>query len=576
MTALLASLGGVDAVIDLDPVTRSGVLTATLGGVAARIAVADDMSVSVYDPSGQVFQAAVVSPSPVYRDVLSGGGVGIATVTMPLDDPAVASITDRSVLKIGFRGDVRGFIVSGEDCDAAVDGVQQLVVSNAPGLLGLLRDGCVYPQGSGIEMDSPDTRLYGVMSSRSIGGWYVPGWAYPEGFLMSDDPTARLGFPKEGGLVASNPYYIAPAPGPAVSQAEGAVVFYQREFTTTEPKYLEFVFTADNYITLWLDNEELITPDYSDPWTWRRALRESLLLPAGPHRIVAQVENARKTHHNNPLGMAGVVYLANSRGDRVGEFLRTDLTHWTCTAGRPGWFPAQVMLQAFKESQAQGDAGTGYLTPTFTPTHDTNGVPWSTGRNPKWEFNVGMPLDQLVTDPTISASGASFDVNARSMTFDGYQRQGTDRSATVHFELGDTGGSLVQYTTSQQSTRFTVAVAKLADGFWHTVEDTAGIAAIGRIVQVVDVGSTSSAEAAVTVMQQMLAQSAQPLVSATAITSSLDGPQMNRAWFKGDTVTTVGHRASGTLRQRVWATNVDGTEDGPPKTWPELVADPTA
>lgn len=566
--------GGWDGTVTAGPQTRSGTATATWGGFDAAIDVGDGVAVAVYDLLGTELQAVVESAKPQYRIELPKGGT--ASLSLLLDDAAAPSMVNRALVKMTCRGRTEGFRVNGEGVSLAVDGHRWLTFGSMPSLIGCLHDAPVYPQGGlptsgAIDENAPTTRAFGPMNPR--GPWYVPAdWVRPLGVLITDS-SIREGYPKDLAST-SDVYWIAPSPGPEVEQPEGTVVHFRREFSTTAQQPVEFLFTADNYLSLWLDGQEIITPDYNTPFAWKHSYTWSGVLQPGDHVIYARVENARRAGGPNPLGLVGAVFKLDRNGDHAGVLIHTHPAYWWASTVDVGWYAGQILYQLMVESQAAGDAGPSMLSMTFDPYTDSAGVAWSGTRLSK-QFNVMTDmLDDVVS--MLSQDGIDVTADGRNMTLDAWVRLGADRSGTVAEELGDSGGNLVQYDTKTSGTRANCCAAQLADGRWHTVIDTAGVAALGgkRVWMSVQLGTTSSPEAAEVTMRQMLAETAQPITAATAQPSTLTGTQFLRDYGLGDSITTPGKRGSGTLKQRCFAYNVDGTNDVV-KIWPEFIEDPT-
>jgi hypothetical protein len=562
-----ATWGGLDVAATVGSTARPGVIDATWGGLVVE-ATSDDIGAAVYAPDGVTWLANVSELiGPKWRDELSK--TGAADLALPLTDPAAAHMADRSIVKYAWRGRTRfGALVSAENCSHAVDGQVMLSVNGARGLLALLADGGVLPDG-GLQDDSPATRYVGFMSARAA--WYRRSdWVRPVGYRMSNDTTHRVGLPAE--MLKDNPWWIAPPPGPAASQPAGAIVYYRREFTTTAPITLEAVLTGDNALTFYVDGQQLINPNFSTiPFTWRQVYTVQFTLQPGAHVMAAKIENVKGVG-GNPLGLVGNIYLLNNKGERIGLWGQTDLTHWWASSQPVGWFPAQILHQLMLEAQADGTAGPSALHLGFTPLTDSAGVAWSGDRQDIYALDVGKPLDQVAS--ALTESGMDVAVDAQSMTLNAWTRRGHDLSGSVALALGDAGGNLIGFDTSKSSTRATVATAQLQDGTWLTVTDTAGVAAVGRIRVFVSLGSATSPAAAEATLRQMLATSATPTVTSTADLDPTSGPQLYRAVNLGDSVSTPGHREVGTIKQRVLAVTVDGAADIV-KTSLELAVDPT-
>jgi hypothetical protein len=568
MGVIDATWGGLDVAIDTGPADRTGVIAATWGGLVIEV-TADEIGAAVYDQDGVTWRANIRKLfAPKWRDEQSKNGN--ASFSVYLDDPAAQYLTDRAIVKFRWRGGTPfGGRISGEQCTHAVVADQVKLDYSIPGLLSILSDGAVLPDG-GLRKDSPSTRFIGFMSPRAE--WYHgPDWVRPQGVPLSADTTVRRNNPPE--LVASNPMYIAPPPGPEATQAAGTVAYYRRELPSNPvAETVKLICSGDNYVTVYVDGVMVVSPDYSQPNNWKQAYTPTFVLQPGKHVVAVKVENAARTTGANPLGFVGTAYFLNDAGEQAGVFFKTDTTHWWSSSQPVGWFPAQILHHEVLEAQADGAQGPSTLTLGFTPYIDSDGVPWSGDRIEAYALDVGKPLDQLAT--ALTEFGMDVDVQAEPMVLDARNRRGLDVSATVTLTV-DEGGNLVRYDTSRASTRFNVATAQLQDGTWLTVEDADAIAAMGGKVRAfVSLGSVTSPTAAAKILQQLLATAASPTVTSTAQLTVGRGPQLYRDVHNGYSVTTMDHREVGTIKQRVLVSVVDGS--GPiVKTEVEMAVDPT-
>jgi hypothetical protein len=269
------------------------------------------------------------------------------------------------------------------------------------------------------------------------------------------------------------------------------------------------------------------------------------------------------------MGLIGCVFTLNSVGSKTGTLLETD-TAWKVNNGSPtvpGWHRGQVLLALCTEAANRGVLG-AQVNLGFTATHDSAGQPWADTPD---DYSFAIYTTNLADIAAqLGESDIDISFDADTMTLHAWNRKGVDRSGTVALTHGKNGGSLMSHDTSSASARFTAVGAQLANGTWREVLDTAGISAYGRI----EVGLTpgNSEQASTNTARAQLVESAQPLLSITASTSSLVGPQPYATYNVGDTITVPGHGGGGTVKARVIAISVDATAS-PIRAWPELVKD---
>lgn len=520
------------------------------------------VTVSLWDSLGTTFIADIPDAIVTWQEELSKPGT--ATVTMPVTHPPELGV--RSILKFAIDGVTRfGCRVVSTKAQSALDNLTNNVVTieSQPGLLSMLSDAVVLPE-YGVNRVSGSERIFGFMSKQGY-GWYQPSdWSTPVAYPMSTD-TLRTGYPPA--LKSANPSWIG-AVSPATSQPVPTDWYFRREFTVSAAQNVSIEFTADNFLTLYLDGQQITTPDTANNHAYRDVFAVPTWLSAGSHILAAQVTNANGGA-SNPMGLIGCVYTLNSVGSKTGTLIETD-TNWKVNNGSPsapGWHRGQVLLALCSEAAARGVLGAG-VNRGFTATHDSAGQPW--GDIPD-EYSFPIYTTSLA-DIAAQLGEVDIDIsfNAATMTLDAWNRKGVDRSATVALTHGKSGGSLTSYETANTSARFTVVGTQLANGSWREVQDSVGVSTWGRI----EMGLTNanSEQSSVNAARAQLAETVQLLLSITAATSSLVGPQPYTSYALGDTIMVPGHGGGGTLKARAIAISVDATTV-PIRSWPELVQD---
>lgn len=295
-----------------------------------------EVVVELFDETGVTKLAVLDTVRGVtWQDELSKPGN--ATFEIPVDDPKAALITDRRIVKFSVFGAIRfACVITSETCDVAIDGDRRwLRYETQPGVGSILARAVVFPE-YGLTRRSGDDRLFGFMSKIGPGptSWYVPtDWTAPvASYTWADDQTIRKGYPPVFATIDKRAQWIAPAPGPdgsAVGQSGGfsaavlparTVAYYRDTFTVKSETPVTIYVSADAYLTLYLDGEVVISPDYTSTIQWTTAQTVVTTLAPGSHIMAARVENATG---GGPLAfIASVVYLSDT--GQPGEATETE------------------------------------------------------------------------------------------------------------------------------------------------------------------------------------------------------------------------------------------------------------
>lgn len=500
---------------------------------------------------------------------------GVKSFEVPLAD--AGTLAERSIVKFGWEGEIRdACVVNMEGCTLAVDGTVWLKFENQPGLLAMWADAGADPEW-GLARNGGTERHFGFMSQ--IGVWKVDAdWDTPTGFTY----TAGLTVPQRGStpsaFAASNPYWISAA-GPDVNVPEEAINYFRYRFFTGGRKALEIECSGDNFLTLYLDGEELKTPDPADPHAWYSADSIRVSIPEGDHILAASVANSyfnggleSEDHRNNPIALILTAWELNAKGERGDVFFKTNLADWIVNDGdpEPGWHRAQVIRKLYEEAVARSveaetvlgapPNGVRLLPINFGWITDSDGNAFSD----RGQYTVDVASVPL-SDITTQMCEADIDVwvDPVAMRVNTYKRRGSDLSGSVELKVGADGGNLLDYTTTKTRARQTSITMRLAGDTWYRVPDEDAIAESGLIETGLDVGSTSSRLTAAQIGQAALDQSAVPTIEVTAKTSLNAAPRPYLEFGIGDTITMPGHRGVGTMKARCLAITVDASSDTP-------------
>lgn len=527
-------------------------------------------SAELFDPTGLTSLGALTSARNIqWQDILSQKGS--ATFEVPLDDSLTSSITDRCVVKFSLYGSVRfACRITSEVVQLAVDGRRWLRFESQPGLLQLLDDAVVLPE-LGLTSSSAASRLFGFMSVD--GAWRITAnWQAPLGSAWSTD-IYRPKYPPD--MATENPDWIAFDDPEDPTVPHNTYNYFRYEFTVAGTDYenFQFTFTADNFLTLYMDGEEIISPDPTHPFGWQTSTTVTAQLAPGDHVLAAKVLNGGPgAPVPGPMGLIGFVFnLDSATGLTTTELVQTDTVNWiVAKTPMPGWTRAQVLKQLVTEAQTRGSLGPSLLTINFTDTEDTDSVSWADAPD-QYEFSVTTTgLADVASQ--LAESAIDVAVDPVTMELNCWVRKGSDLSGSVALTLGDAGGNLKSHETTKTVTRFTDVYTQLADGSWQVTTDSAGVTAVGGHVEVGLSVSTSADDTATNLALVQLAESAQPLIAATSQPSSLIGAQGYIDYDVGDTITVPAHRNAGTMKARVLAVTVDATGDVI-SVWPQFVLD---
>lgn len=532
----------------------------------------DHTYVALFDEDGVTRLAWLVHARAVsWQEENSKPGTG--SFEVPLDDDTTALITPRRIVKLNWIRlgvPVATFAVRimSESTQLSVDGRRWVRFDSQPGLLSMLADATVYPE-YGLERRSPTSRLFGFMSSAT--SWFVPSqWVYPLGYTYAEETTIRKGYPPE--MKTVNPAWIG-AVLPSVSVPMHRVNFFRAHFNLPDTTNVEFVFTADNWLTLYVDGQEIMTPDLSSPYGWRTATTVRMNLAGGDHLVAARVENAPATHTGagNPLGLIGFVAELDDAGKQVGILLRTNMVHWQVAVGPSLWGRAEVLRQLVMEARDRGVVACTNLFLGFTPTHDSAGADWTD--TDSYAFDVGtVTVADIATQ--LSESTLDVAVDCETMKLNAWRRRGSDLSGTVRLRLGDdtAGGTLKSFESATEAPRFTTVLTQVHDGSWVETVDTSAVAASGRVETGLNLGSALSSATAGRLADAQLAENSTARHTVTSEPSTLEGAVAYIDYGIGDTITVPGPRNVGTMTARVLSLTVDATGEVV-RAWPEYVQD---
>lgn len=531
--ALVGTLGGLTGEIDGTPSDRTGGGGGSVGGVTGVMTATARPSLVLYHSDGLTKMHSLPTAINLqWQDCISRPG----SVSFDIPAADAADLTTNRIVKVFWKGAARiAARLSDWDAEYAVHDTAYRSYQSVPGALAMWKDAIVLPEYPLSRRDTGETRTFGAMSNpdlpNSVGGFFIRAdWHTPVGAPWKTAPGVK--HRKPAGLSGPNPWWIAKN-SPFTNAANDELQWFHKAFTTYKGFPYTIYATADNYLTLYLDGEQIITPDQQNGQTWRGLVSFKGIMQPGKHLLAAKVENATLNNGHNPVGLILALVQNDSKGDPVkgAPVVKTD-TSWLVTDANAGWRRALPIIAVHTEAVAREVLGATQLGLNWGPYHDSSGVAWT--EKGEWTANIGDKLD----DFAMAQAEKVFDlhVNADRMICGAFQRYGIDRSATVELQLGKNDGSLLSDNPSIVKSRYTSAYLHLADGTWlhkTQADEVAG----GNIVEVVvSLGGTADTDTAGEVIDQAFAVNAHSIAALTLEVSTVTGPQIYTHFFPGDTV----------------------------------------
>lgn len=535
-------------------------------------------TVCVYDAAGLTKIADLPTARTVkFQDPVTQ--VGSIAFAIPAAD--AGPIQNGRIIKAFWKGVPRvAARVKGWDVEWAVD---DTVLRNLqlPGALAMWNDARILPEWPLNRRTTGSDRNFGPMSSYLNGvdtTWFhVDDWPHCVGAPWSDAPGAKHKTP--AGLSGPNPWWIGhPTFSPFTNAPANKVIWFRRHFTTYTDITYELHATADDYLTLYLDGEEIVTPDQQNGQSFKTLVTVSGILQAGEHDIVAKVENSSINGTHNPLGFILALVQTDSKGNPVKgvPIVKTD-ENWIANDLNPGWHRAGVLRSLHSEAKARGVRALNWLGISWNGTNDSAGVDWTDSNI--WSLPV-MTMGCADAAIQMAEHGMDLHVNPLHMTLGAYKRLGSDKSATAHLTLAGDGGNILSLKETVDRSRYTVGYLHLADGTWLRHADTDAEATFGPIEVGVQLGSTPDDDTAAEVFTAALSHAANPEQSFAIEISAYFGPQLYNTFTIGDSIVIPNPSEAGTLKVRVMQGTVDcsGLDhggDGQIRVFLDVVLDPT-
>lgn len=452
--------------------------------------------------------------------------LGSGSFSLPLDDPANATITDGMYARFRVGGTTRFTmriegdpqyrqIQRGEEHDEVVD-------YEGRGWGCVWDDALVVPE---FRLDSELDSSWRLWSFASPGfpndsAWvaaqelyeYLDGVSYGKRFqeeVVNGVPylfPSPMAFPwplSPNNDPYSDTYWIWPG---AANEDDIGFAFFRKTINLTDGAILTLDVTGDNWYTFYIDGVPVVGE--TDDWfAWDGYKQISIGLTDGPHTLAAVVQNPDwpDGHPNhgvpgtNPGGFIMALYDVDGNNLPLNAYAVSDdswdsffsATDW------PGWTIGQILDDFITESQGRGAmAAYDRSGETWDDEDDSNGNDWESidvddpiHFIPGFAIRVGATgldlLNQLTQD-----GWADWHFRPDDLTLDVYNQGTAGQVTAVEFAHGVNISTLERRQAAPYANRLLV---QYGEGFFVWVEDAAAIAANGNVA-VEDVYSTNAAE----------------------------------------------------------------------------------
>jgi hypothetical protein len=523
-----------------------------------------DVQASVWTPDLATELAVIPNRKGLtWQDPLNSPGMG--SLAVPYDDPAAQYLKDRNIVRLWYQGDYRYAYRIQKPKNVVVDvngEADRWLTAAGPGVMSILGDAALFPE-YGLVRQSGAERAFSFASAS--GNWYVSSeWVAPLGVVFTSDTGVRAGNPKDWPDKGASWIWDT---SPTTNDTAGKVVYFRSSFSLSATTDLTIFATADNYFELYLDGQQILASDLTDPYTWQRTSSYPTTLAAGTHLLAARVTNEPIRTTSNPAGFLCAVATVNTSGQPQTIIRHTDTSNWLCRpegSAPPGWHAAQVLATFVSEAQARSSnwKSLGALTIGFTPTTDTAGNAWTDLLNRT--FTVGTKGVDLVTQ--LCEQGIDIAVSP-SLAVQAWKQRGTDKSTGANPVVLRPALNLKQYEVETDLAIVTHLLVRTPNG-WVEVA-ASNEATDGRCEDLLDLGNASSDAQATSQAQSTFTDIGQPLLTHTATCLPVAGATPYVDFGLGDTVLAP-DGAGAAVAARVMTISVTEDDKGDVSFVPEL------
>ena len=328
---------------------------------------------------------------------------GVGSLLLSNTDPTLSQVAFGDLVTFRIDGTpaftfvveklVRQAVAPGEEHD-------QTTEVSGRGALAQLQKAVVY-----LERNRADWYPYAderTFSFASIFYEMGPEWVSPISFGQQGT-TGQTGWQNEDGTdgphgwPASGPHFLW-APGSTATSAPIGTCYFRGVAVFSDDRLTQVFATADEFFRLYIDGIPMLAEEAA-MGAWRKTYSVQVAMKGIPggvaglagHEYAFRAQNVSIGDPGDAANAAMVLmaqHVLDPATNQPGEVLfhtNDDPTMWWVLpypAEPPGWTVGAVMLQLLGEA-GETDSPTWFgrgcrlgLTPTFTKTHDSDGVPW--------------------------------------------------------------------------------------------------------------------------------------------------------------------------------------------------------
>lgn len=282
--------------------------------------------------------------------------------------------------------------------------------------------------------------------------------------------------------------------------------------------------------------------------------------------LINITENAKidiRLHEDRYAGFLLTALRLNEDGKinrSVPPIRRTNQVAWEVATEEPQHRPAQILRSLIQEAKARNVYRFSKIDYSFTNATPTSGS-WST----YVDLFLQVGTDLLSVMDAMVDTGVDFWINPVTCVLNSAEPRGTDKSATVRFEIAK---NLMTYETSAEPVFKTAALVQNLDG-WQQVAVT-DADTLGRRETFVEIGRTRSRSTARRVVRQLLSELGKARVTATSLEAVVvPGLAPYVDFAVGDLVSIPAPTGAGFKRARILSLAMRD-ENGTARFMPEL------
>lgn len=236
---------------------------------------------------------------------------------------------------------------------------------------------------------------------------------------------------------------------------------------------------------------------------------------------------------NNLAGLLVTVAKVNTAGE-IEQILHNSnsLGFWKCKRGaRPGWMAQHILHQLMIEAEARGVYGASVLSLGFTPTTDSNGIPWNLPRQ-ELSYNVGADILSVVGS-LVETDNFDVWVDAETMTLHAAQQRGRDKSTGLAPLALREGQSIIDFNAETVAPKATRYLVETPWG-WTEVADPDEEMQVGRFERLMSLGNAASVDQATQQAAAILSFTSRESTSVTGAHTDSIGPRAYTDYKVGD------------------------------------------